>query len=113
MIKTILNSETKKLMYKESIKRLSYTENTIPMISVYYYEPKQTINDTIIIPMYFTDYYQREHYYNDNSLRFKLRYELDGEINYIENLTASFIMIIFTSVIMTIIYSIIQKRSKN
>ena len=32
--------------------------------------------------------------------------------NYIENLTASFIMIIFTSVIMTIIYSIIQKRSK-
>ena len=88
MIKTILNSETKKLMYKESIKRLAYTENTIPMISVYYYEPKQTINDTIIIPMYFTDYYQREHYYNDNSLRFKLRYELDGEINYIENLPA-------------------------
>lgn len=33
--------------------------------------------------------------------------------NYIENLTASFIMIIFTSVIMTVIYSIIQKRSKN
>lgn len=33
--------------------------------------------------------------------------------NYVENLTASFIMIIFTSVIMTIIYSIIQKRSKN
>ena len=33
--------------------------------------------------------------------------------NYIENLTASFIMIIFTSVIMTTIYSIIQKRSKN
>ena len=33
--------------------------------------------------------------------------------NYIENLTASFIMIIFTSVIMTIIYSVIQKRSKN
>lgn len=33
--------------------------------------------------------------------------------NYIENLTASFIMIILTSVIMTIIYSIIQKRSKN
>ena len=33
--------------------------------------------------------------------------------NYIENLTASFIMIIFTSVLMTIIYSIIQKRSKN
>lgn len=88
MIKTILNSETKKLMYRESIKRLSYTENTIPMISVYYYESKQTINDTIIIPIYFTDYYQREYYYNDNSLRFKLRYELDGEINYIENLSA-------------------------
>ena len=33
--------------------------------------------------------------------------------NYIENLTASFILIILTSVIMTIIYSIIQKRSKN
>lgn len=33
--------------------------------------------------------------------------------NYIENLTASFIIIILTSVIMTIIYSIIQKRSKN
>ena len=33
--------------------------------------------------------------------------------NYIENLTASFIIIIYTSVIMTIIYSIIQKRSKN
>lgn len=33
--------------------------------------------------------------------------------NYIENLTASFIIIIFTSVIMTVIYSIIQKRSKN
>ena len=33
--------------------------------------------------------------------------------NYIENLTASFIIIIFTSVIMAVIYSIIQKRSKN
>lgn len=33
--------------------------------------------------------------------------------NYIENLTASFIIIILTSIIMTIIYSIIQKRSKN
>lgn len=33
--------------------------------------------------------------------------------NYIETLTAAFIIVILTSIIMTIIYSIIQKRSKN
>lgn len=33
--------------------------------------------------------------------------------NYIENLTASFIIVILTSIIMTIIYLVIQKRSKN
>lgn len=33
--------------------------------------------------------------------------------NYIENLTAAFIVVILSSIIMTIIYSIIQKRNKN
>lgn len=33
--------------------------------------------------------------------------------NYVENLTASFIIVILSSIMMTIIYSIIQKRSKN
>ena len=77
-----------KVLCMESLNRLRYTPNTIPMISVYYYNSKQTINDNISIPIYFTDYYQREYYYNDISLKFKLIYEVDGDVRYIENLPA-------------------------
>ena len=65
-----------------------YDETTIPFISYYYYNPKPYNDETIVIPLYFTDFYQREYYYNDTSLKFRLRYELDGVVNYIDNLTA-------------------------
>ena len=76
------------LLYFDKYLDLLYDDTTIPYIYIEYYNPRPTTNDNIVIPIYFTDFYQREYYYNDKSLKFTLRYELDGEVNYIENLTS-------------------------
>lgn len=75
-------------LYFDKYSNLLYDETTIPYISIYKYNPRPYTTDNIIIPFYFTDFYQREYYYNDTSLKFKLRYELDGVVKYINNLTA-------------------------
>ena len=75
-------------LYFNNYSNLLYDETTIPYISIYYYNPKPYNDEDVIIPFYFTDFYQREYYYNDTSLKFTLRYELDGEIKYIENLSS-------------------------
>lgn len=75
-------------IYFSKYSNLLYDETTLPYISIYNYEPKIYNDEDVIIPFYFTDFYQREYYYNDTSLKFKLRYELDGNVQYIENLTS-------------------------
>ena len=69
------------LLYFDKYSDLLYDDTTIPYIYIEYYNPRPTTNDNITIPIYFTDFYQREYYYNDKSLKFTLRYELDGEVN--------------------------------
>ena len=75
-------------LYFNNYSNLLYDETTIPYISIYKYNPRPYTTDNIIIPFYFTDFYPREYYYNDTSLKFTLRYELDGVVKYINNLTA-------------------------
>ena len=73
-------------IYFEKYSDLVYDETTIPYISINHYRPKIYNDEDVIIPFYFTDFYQREYYYDDKSLKFRLRYELDGEIKYIDDM---------------------------
>ena len=75
-------------LYFNKYSNLLYDETTLPFISIYYYNPKPYNDEDVIIPFYFTDFYQREYYYNDTSLKFTLRYELDGDVKYKYNLTS-------------------------
>lgn len=75
-------------LYFDNYSNLLYDETTIPYISIYYYNPKPYNDEEIIIPIYITDFYQREYYYNDTSLKFTLRYEIDGVVNFINNIKA-------------------------
>lgn len=68
---------------------LSYDINTVPQLTHYFYHGKQKVSSSeTIIPIYFSDYYQREYYYNDDSLKFNIRLELDGEVSYIHGVSA-------------------------
>ena len=84
----LANNPVMAKVYFNKYPDLLYDETTIPYISVYYYNPKPYNDETIVIPLYITDFYQREYYYDDTSLKFKLRYEVDGVVNYINNLPA-------------------------
>lgn len=75
-------------IYFDNYSNLLYDETTAPLISIYHYNPKPHLGEEIIIPLYFTDFYQREYYYDDRSLNFTLRYEVDGVVDYIHNLKA-------------------------
>lgn len=88
-IKMILQKNiTMAKLYFNKYSNLLYDETTIPFISIYHYNPKPYNDEDVIIPFYFTDFYQREYYYNDTSLKFTLRYELDGDVKYKYNLTS-------------------------
>ena len=60
----------------------------IPHISYGYWNPKPYDTEDVVIPLYITDFYQKEYLQDDTSLRFKLRVELDGEITWITDLPA-------------------------
>lgn len=60
----------------------------IPYISYGYWNTKPYDTEEVVIPLYITDFYQKEYLQNDTSLRFKLRVELDGEITWIDDLPA-------------------------
>ena len=60
----------------------------IPYISYGYWNPKPYDTEEVVIPLYITDFYQKEYLQDDTSLRFRLRVELDGEITWINNLPA-------------------------
>ena len=57
-------------------------EEEVPFIVINYYPPKIEDTQDVIIPFYATDFYQKEYFKNDNSVEFKLRYEIDGKVNY-------------------------------
>lgn len=74
---------------KKPIKDLIYNNTTTPQVSHYYYAGKQKVSLLpTIIPIYFTDWYQREYYYDDNSLKFNIRLDVDGNVSYINNVGA-------------------------
>ena len=50
-----------KILYKSNF---IYDESTIPYISNYYYEAKIYNNKNFKLPLYITDYYQREYMYD-------------------------------------------------
>ncbi len=56
----------------------------VPYISTYYFNPKPTINDTIKIPLYITDYEQSEYMKNATSVKLDLIYTVDGVTNTIK-----------------------------
>ena len=60
---------------------LIYDDYTNPWISINYYNSRIDINEEVVIPFYCTDYYQCEYRY-DIYKEFKVRYELDGVVNY-------------------------------
>ncbi|MEG0307056.1 MAG: MucBP domain-containing protein [Clostridium sp.] len=83
---TEINKDQVVMFYYVTTATIDETE--LPYISIYYYNPKPTDAEQVIIPLYFTDFYQKEYYDGDTSLRFNLRYEIDGVVNYINNLPA-------------------------
>lgn len=89
--KTMFQNKSLYLLYlKESLNdNLTYDLKTVPQIVHYYYPGKQKVstNETII-PIYFTDWYQREYFWNDDTVRFNLRLELDGNVRWINDLPA-------------------------
>ena len=50
----------------------------VPYISTYYFNPKPTVNESVQIPLYITDYYQSEYMKNDTKKTLDLYYEVDG-----------------------------------
>lgn len=58
----------------------------IPYISYGYWNPKPYNTEENIIPLYITDFYQKEYLENDTSLTFDLRVEVDGEVTWINNI---------------------------
>ncbi len=51
----------------------------VPYISTYYFDPKPSVDDTIRIPLYITDYEQSDYMENDTSKKMDLLYEVDGQ----------------------------------
>ena len=60
-----------------------------PHVSSKYFKTIVNIGEDIIIPLYITDYHQKEYLYNDNSETFTLYYKVDSEeLMSIENIPA-------------------------
>ena len=59
-----------------------------PYISTYYFNPTPTTDEEINIPIYVTDSEQTEYIDKDDSKRFNVLYEVDGEEHYLNNAKA-------------------------
>lgn len=78
-----------KILGRRKISTLVYNNTTLPQIVNFYYPGKQKVStEETIIPIYFTDWYQREYFYDDDSLDFNIRLDIDGVISYIKNVKA-------------------------
>ena len=60
----------------------------VPYISTYYFNPTPTTDEEINIPIYVTDSEQTEYIDKDDSKRFDVLYEVDGEEHYLNNVKA-------------------------
>ena len=68
---------------------LIYDYTCVPQVATYYYDFKQNISSNeVVIPIYVTDWYQKEYYYNDSSETFTLRVDVDGEVRNIQDIPA-------------------------
>lgn len=93
---TILNNskfnlilKNKKILLKISRKTgIPIDEFEIPWIANYYYPARQNINTDIVIPLYITDFYQKEYTFGDNSEYFTVKYEVDGVDYELKNIPA-------------------------
>ena len=65
-----------------------YNITTIPYISTYDFKEKVNIKEDVIIPLYITDYYQKEYLYEDTSETFTINYEIEGTMHTINNINA-------------------------
>ena len=65
-----------------------YNITTTPYISTYDFKEKVNIKEDVIIPLYITDYYQREYLYEDTSETFTINYEIEGTVHTINNINA-------------------------
>ena len=65
-----------------------YSITTMPYISTYDFKEKVNIKEEVIIPLYITDYYQREYLYEDTSETFTINYEIEGTMHTINNINA-------------------------
>lgn len=79
-------------MYHNSNKCLIKASNNLdkyPYLSNYYYDPRVNLHQDILIPLYLTDYDQKEYLYDINSETFTIEYALnDGKKNILRNIPA-------------------------
>lgn len=69
--------------------KLKYDVSKNPKLTHYFYHGKQKVSASeTFIPIYFTDYYQREYFYDDHSLRFDIRVDLDGTVSWRRDIPA-------------------------
>ena len=54
------------------VNKFNYNITTIPYISTYDFKEKVNIKEDVIIPLYITDYYQKEYLYEDTSETFTI-----------------------------------------
>lgn len=59
----------------------------VPYVSTYYFEPKVSINEDVIIPFYITDYEQSEYLYDNENITLDLEYEIDDIKNTLKKLS--------------------------
>lgn len=64
------------------------TEDEVPYISSYYFKNKVNIGEDIIMPIYLTDYYQKDYLYDITTERFAVKYSINGEYHLKENIPA-------------------------
>lgn len=70
------------------VNKFNYNITMIPYISTYDFKEKVNIKEDVIIPLYITDYYQREYLYEDTSETFTINYEIEGTMHTINNINA-------------------------
>lgn len=74
--------------YKSDSSLFKYDFTKIPYLSTYDFEEKVDINNDVIIPLYISDYYQKEFLYDEHSEYFSLTYSIEDRTITIDNIPA-------------------------
>lgn len=94
------NEEYKIPNFNPPIDDDQFNENEVPYISTYSYDFTTTVNKSVRIEFYITDYYQKEYLQDDYSEEFSVIYSVEGKKNIIKNLKAGnhYIDLVFDSI---------------